>query len=275
MRIDRLGSLERPRRLPATLLGQYAGHVGDWFRLQHQVQLLVLLGMHDRAARSAIRRMTDAGLLEPERRDGQAGHRLTELARQRIADSGEQIFGRPTRGALQDGWLLVSVSVPERERERRHQLRSRLERLGLGGLGNGLWVGPAHRRPAVQAAVIAVAHPGEVDLFHAAYLGPDKALVARAWDLEGMQRQARAFLEQARPLLRRRRWDGEGAFVAYTLSLHRWRMLPVLDPGLPLDALPRPWATEQAAEVFLELRDRLEATAVDFVVALTSGGDPS
>lgn len=270
MRIDRLGSLERPRRLPATLHGQYAGYVEGWFRLQHQVQLLVLLGMHDRAARSAIRRMAEAGLLEPQRRDGQAGHRLTDLARRRIAESAEQIYRKPTRAELGDGWVLVSVSVPERERERRHQLRTRLERLGLGGLGNGLWLGPAHRRAAVQAAVDAVAQPGEVDLFHTTYLGSAKALVARAWDLEGMQRQARAFLAEARPLLRRRRWDGEGAFVAYTLALHRWRMLPVLDPGLPLEVLPRPWATEQAAEVFLELHDRLEATAVAFVLALTS-----
>ncbi|MGD9754453.1 MAG: PaaX family transcriptional regulator C-terminal domain-containing protein [Acidimicrobiia bacterium] len=272
MRVDRLGTEQRPRRLPATLVGQYGAAVGGWFRLQHQVRLLVELGMHDRAARSAIRRMTESGLLVSENRDGHAGHRITEQGWDRIAASVPVIFNRPTRGSLDDGWLLVCTSIPEAERDRRHRLRSRLERLGLGGMGNGLWVGPSHRCDAVLAAVALDARPGEVDVFSGVYLGQPRALVQRAWDLEITQTMAAAFVRQNRGLLRRKRWTDDAAYVAYTLALHQWRMVPLLDPGLPLEVLPKPWAAEQAADVFLELRDRLEAPAVRYVQAVTTSG---
>ncbi len=36
--------------------------------------------------------------------------------------------------------MLVSFSVPEHERDRRHVLRSRLSWLGFGNLSNGLWI---------------------------------------------------------------------------------------------------------------------------------------
>ncbi|MCA9712365.1 MAG: hypothetical protein KDK70_41400, partial [Myxococcales bacterium] len=158
------------------------------------------------------------------------------------------------------------------ERDRRHRLRSRLERLGLGGMGNGLWVGPAHRCDAVLAAVALDARPGEVDVFSGVYLGQPRALVQRAWDLEITQTMAAAFVRQNRGLLRRKRWTDDAAYVAYTLALHQWRMVPLLDPGLPLEVLPKPWAAEQAADVFLELRDRLEAPAVRYVQAVTTSG---
>ena len=44
---------------------------------------------------------------------------------------------------LTDGWVLLSFSMPEEERDKRHVLRSKLMWLGLGNVSSGLWIGPA------------------------------------------------------------------------------------------------------------------------------------
>ncbi|MEZ5263398.1 MAG: hypothetical protein R2755_16920 [Acidimicrobiales bacterium] len=139
-------------------------------------------------------------------------------------------------------------------------------------MGNGLWVGPAHRCDAVLAAVALDARPGEVDVFSGVYLGQPRALVQRAWDLEITQTMAAAFVPAepgpaaAQALDRRRRLRGLHAGPAPVAHG------AAAGSGPAARGAARPWAAEQAADVFLELRDRLEAPAVRYVQAVTTSG---
>jgi phenylacetic acid degradation operon negative regulatory protein len=53
--------------------------------------------------------------------------------------------------------------------------------------------------------------------------------------------------------------------VDYTSVLDRWRRFPYLDPGLPVELLPSGWEGRAAADLFFELRERLELPAVRHV----------
>ena len=80
-----------------------------------------------------------SGAARGRRRRLRAVRRRPELLR----DGDARIFGRRAR-RRSDGWLLVVFSVPETERDKRHQLRSPLTRLGFGTVAPGVWVAPGH-----------------------------------------------------------------------------------------------------------------------------------
>ncbi len=89
------------------------------------------------------------------------------------------------------------------------------------------------------------------------------------WDLPPLRARYDEFLARYQPVLtgyrRRRAVDPRAAFADYVRVLTDWRRLPYADPGLPLAILPRGWSGVRAAEVFLDLRDRLASPARTFV----------
>jgi phenylacetic acid degradation operon negative regulatory protein len=53
--------------------------------------------------------------------------------------------------------------------------------------------------------------------------------------------------------------------------LTAWRRLPYLDPGLPLEHLPREWKGVRAGELFAELDDVLRKPADQHAHAILRG----
>ncbi len=138
-------------------------------------------------------------------------------------------------------------SVPEAERDKRHQLRRTLSWLGFGTVASGVWIAPAHLQSATSEALESVQLSRYVDLFRGDYLAfrPEREQVAAWWDLDGLEQMYEQFVAGYAPLLgrwqRRRRDDDAAAFADYVGVVTRWRRLPFLDPGLPPDLLPDRW----------------------------------
>jgi phenylacetic acid degradation operon negative regulatory protein len=169
--------------------------------------------------------------------------------------------------------VLAIFSVPEAERDKRHQLRSRLAWLGFGTVAAGVWVAPGHlvdeTRDLLQRQCLA----DYVDLFradHAAF-GDVAEKVAQWWDLDRLRALYDEFLLRYHPVLsrhrRRRTTDPRTAFADYVPALTDWRRLPYLDPGLPPELLPARWPGLRAAETFFALRELLTEPAHAFVDA--------
>lgn len=271
-------SSSRPRTLIMDVAGAYMRPAGGWFPVAALVELMAQLGVDDQATRSAVSRITKRGLLAAETRAGVRGYRLTDLALPRLADAERRIFDHRGPAELADGWVLVSFSVPEHERDKRHQLRSRLEWLGFGNLSSGLWLAPARTWPALQDDIERMAMDKYVTAFRADHLGlenlPD--LVQRCWDLGELRVMYDDFLTATEPLQRRwarrrREPHGEQAFLDYTLTLYRWRKFPYLDPGLPTGVLPPGWEGARAARLFFGLHERLAPAAHAHVHAVVTG----
>ncbi|MBW8485848.1 hypothetical protein K1Y72_25950 [Actinomadura sp. PM05-2] len=251
--------------------GAYMRPLGGWFAIAKIVQLMSELDVDEAATRSALLRMRRKGLLEPERRRGARGLRLTDHALDALADTERRIYGprRPTY--LGDGWVLVSFSVPENERAKRHVLRSQLSWLGFGNLSNGLWMAPRRMTDELRTTVARLGFERYVLVFEAQYAGFQElaALVGDAWDLAELAGLYAEFVDWCAPIAEHWERDPGGdaarAFVDYTLALYHWRKFPYLDPGLPRDLLPPDWAGHRAAELFFGLRERLEPLALDHV----------
>lgn len=252
----------QPRQLIVTLYGLYAREHGSWLSIAAVVRLMAALGVDEPAVRSSISRLKRRGLLDARRVDGVAGYALTEVAQQILADGDARIFGR-RRAAEADGWLLVVFSVPESERDKRHQLRSQLTRLGFGTVAPGVWVAPGHLAGDAAEMLRRRDLAGYVELFRGATLalGEVRENVARWWDLVALHARYAEFLDRHEPV-RSRVPAGAGrqpdqAFADYARLLTDWRRLPYADPGLPLELLPADWNGARAADLFDELRGRL------------------
>lgn len=259
-----------PRMLIMDVCGAFLRGIGGWIPVGRLVGLMAELGVEEQATRSAVSRMRQRELLVAEVRDGQRGYRLSEPGISRLQQSDKRIFSRPRRSTVAEGWVLVSYSIPEDERDKRHQLRSRLEWLGFGNLSSGLWLAPRWLESEVEQMVKGLGYDEYVTVFEAHHLGfePLEDLVARCWRLDELREMYREFIAVAQPVARRARSarvDSRSAYVEYTPILHQWRKFPYLDPGLPPELLPKGWEGERAADLFFEIRDRLERPARRFV----------
>lgn len=268
-----LGTAGRPRRLIFTLLGGYWEVLGDWVRLRVLVGLLEDLGLTTKAARAATDRLVEQGMLSRERRDGEAGLVFTPAMVARIEQRSRRIFVHREPARLVDGWLLVSYSLPESERDRRHLLRSGLEQLGFASMGAGQWLAPAWLKTDVVELGRNLGVADQMTLFVGQFegFGHLRDLVERCWDLPALGAQYREFVQLQGPQLAKLRLapavDPLQAYVSYTMALHTWRIMPVLDPSLPAEVLPADWPGNQAADLFFELRKLLYPAAREYVEA--------
>jgi phenylacetic acid degradation operon negative regulatory protein len=252
-----------------TLFGLYARLDDNWLPIGALVSLLADLGVDGPAARSSISRLKRRGILTGERRAGVAGYSLAEPTLRLLAEGDVRIF-QHDRAALDDGWVIVVFSVPESDREKRHELRTTLTRLGFGTVTAGVWVAPGHLSGPVREAVERRGLSAYVDVFAGRHLAfGDLTTKARQWwNLTELAELYDDFL---------RRYDGLppaatplDAFRTYVPMLTQWRRLPYRDPGLPLELLPPGWNGVAAGQVFDTLHKELRPAADEHALKVIS-----
>ena len=179
-----------------------------------------------------------------------------------LAEGDVRIFER-VRAVAADGWLVVVYSVPESEREKRHELRSSLVRLGFGAAAPGVWVAPGNLAAETRRTLHRRGLSDYVDIFTGDYLafGDLRSKVRQWWDLDELSQLYTDFLRRYRPTLGQLRPTPLEAFQTYVPMLTEWRRLPYRDPGLPLSLLPPGWTGVTAGALFDELNQALGAPA--------------
>lgn len=255
----------QPGQLIVTLYGLYGRDESNWLSVAALVRLMGELGVDSQAVRSSVSRLKRRDTLRSLAVAGSAGYSLSPAALEVLRDGDARIF-QARRAVLADGWVVVVFSVPESERERRHELRTQLSRLGFGTAAPGVWVAPAQLARETARVLARTGLDRYVDMFRADHLGFAglAVKVAQWWDLDELAAQSAAFTALYRPvadrLARRTASDAE-AFRQYVPMLTTWRRLPYLDPGLPLELLPAGWSGEAATELFAELNEALREPA--------------
>src|SRR5579884_4907 len=252
----------KPPRLLLTLLGDY------WWRCTEQlpsaalVALLAEFGVSDVAARAALSRLVQHGLLVTSKRgrhtfyglSGRAAHILDEGVR-RIFSFG--LSSRPWDGT----WSMVAFSVPEKNRQLRYILRDRLRWLGFSPLYDGLWVSPYDRlsEAADQLAELSIT---TITMLRATTTSntPKAGLPQRAWNLDALREQYQQFIAvilQIRTHLKKMQLSPEEALRMRTQAMDLWRSFPALDPDLPVELLPSDWPRKRARQLFITTYDEL------------------
>jgi phenylacetic acid degradation operon negative regulatory protein len=251
--------------LITTIFALYARAEHNWLSVAAVVRLMADLGVDGQAVRSSISRLKRRGVLHSRRHEGAAGYCLDGPTLEVLAEGDVRIFER-VRAAADEGWVVVVFSVPESEREKRHELRTSLTRLGFGTAAPGVWVAPSHLATETRRTLQRCGLAGYVDIFTGGYLafGDLRAKVREWWDLDELTTLYADFLRRHRPL-RDRIAAGvptpRSAFQMYVPMLTEWRRLPYRDPGLPLSLLPPDWHGVTAGALFDELNRALRGPA--------------
>lgn len=262
-------SVPRSQQLLVTIFGLYARETGDALPVSAIVEMLGELGIEAAGVRSSVSRLKRRGVLESRREHGLSLYAIAPGSRQIFVDGDARIY-HPTRAEVGDSWLMAIFSVPESERAKRHVLRSELTRLGFGVVTSGVWIAPVKVREQTQQRIARLGLDHYVTLFSADYLDPAElaARVSEWWNLDELDSLYTDFVEQHEAMLQH--WQdelatpeaaeqngklGRAAFVDYIPMFTRWRRLPYLDPGLPLELLPNGWNGQVAGALFASLRN--------------------
>ncbi len=267
----------RPRSQILYIYGGFVRRLGGWLRVSTLLDLMADLGVEPQAVRAAVTRMKSGGLLSSSRRGGVAGYALTPKAWQILEEGDRRILTAREPASLVDGWVLLIFSVPESQRDKRHQLRSQLSWLGFGTIASGAWIAPRRLRPEVESTLTRAGLLDYTERFDVSYGGVEasRRLARKCWDLPGLGSMYSRFAERWEPVLER--WFNSGedasasaAFRDYVSLVAEWRRLPFLDPGLPTEVLPEGWEGEKAKWIYFALIGRIDELALGYVKSTAS-----
>lgn len=243
-----------------------------WIAVATLIKLLREMDIEGSAVRSALSRLKRRGVLISESRDGTAGYALSETARRAFDTGDSRVLER--RNPEEHGrWVLVAFSIPEKSRDLRYRLRSRLTGVGFGQVTGGLWIAPASLRADAELAIDSLGVGSYVHLFEADHLNNHSAQSSSVdmwWDLPTIEENYQQFI-QAFSGVRLTFESGQElvtpaiAFQNYTQILTAWRPLPYLDPGLPNSLLPSQWNGTTATQLFFYFHDLMATAAQNYV----------
>ncbi|WP_426303337.1 PaaX family transcriptional regulator C-terminal domain-containing protein [Arthrobacter sp. R-11] len=259
-----------------TVIGLYLRDAGGWLPASAFLRLMEALEVPAAVTRTALSRLKKKAVLEQQPRDGVAGYGLTPDAATMLSRGDSRIFA-PQAMADGDRWCLVSFSIPETEREKRHQLRRRLHWTGCGTVAAGLWIAPAFRQAEIVEVLDGLGLRDQATLFitDTPMPGADRTggslreAAAQWWDLDAVAALHRDFIGEWAAILDPSARHGSppsaGAFAAYVRCIDSWRVIPYLDPGLPPEFLPGDWPGKEGIGVFERMRAVHSGPSADFV----------
>jgi phenylacetic acid degradation operon negative regulatory protein len=261
------------RSLLLTVLGEFVHprHTPVWTATL--LDALGAVGVEEKSARQALTRTASEGLLASSRHGRRVLWELTPAGGELLDEGTRRIYGFMREPHPWDGrWLVLSLPIPESQRQLRHRLRTRLTWLGLGSPTSGLWVSPdAGKCEAVHDVVreLGLEERAFAWVGPASGIGDESALLAGAWQLADVEERYVAFLEAFRS---REAHTSADAFVAQVELVQAWRRFPFLDPDLPERMLPARWPRRRAHELFHARHAEWEAPARAWFAGLEAGG---
>ncbi|NPC98722.1 PaaX family transcriptional regulator C-terminal domain-containing protein [Nocardioides sp. zg-DK7169] len=258
-----------------TVVAEAIGPAGGWLSAASLVALMREVGVPAERTRTALTRLKAKGLLESEQRERGAGYRLSAEGRAQVARS-ERRLHHPRAMAAGDRWCVISFSVPEKDRDVRHQLRRGLSGIGCGTVSGALWICPGFLADEVEEVVAELGLDGRVTVFLVDEIRgttPPPEAIARWFDLAGLRAAHEQFLAAHADALTSYAADPtpRTAFATWTRVLDAWRPIPYLDPGLPAFTLPEDWPGQRSIELFLRLRAALREPATSYVASVAAG----
>ena len=245
------------RSLLLTVLGEFVHprHSPVWTATL--VRSLRVLGVEEKSARQALNRTANEGLMTSTRHGRRVQWELSSSGADLLEEGTRRIYGFMSERRPWDGrWLILTMPIPESQRQLRHRLRTRLTWLGLGSPASGLWISPdATKQRAVHEVIRDLGLESQAFAWtgSAAGLGDEQRLLGDAWDLDSVEDR---YLEFIGAFESREAESRTEAFVAQVRIVQEWRRFPFLDPDLPRELLDHDWPGPRAAAAFHDRHGR-------------------
>jgi phenylacetic acid degradation operon negative regulatory protein len=244
------------RSLLLTVLGEFVHPRSQRVWTATLLEALGALGVEEKSARQALTRLAGEDLLVSSRHGRRVSWSLTPSGAALLAEGRSRIYGFMRERRPWDGrWLVLSVPIPETQRQLRHRLRTRLTWLGLGSPTSGLWVTPDDRLADEVRAVVrdlGLEEQAFAWVGAAGGIGSEERLLVEAWELADVEERYVAFLDD---FASRVPDSPEEAFVSQVEMVQEWRRFPFLDPDLPGELLDHDWPGPRAAAAFHDRHD--------------------
>jgi phenylacetic acid degradation operon negative regulatory protein len=250
----------QPQDLVVTMLGTYVRPFARTVWSGGLVELLGEFGFSDGAARAALTRLVRRDLIARERSGRLVHYRLTPRCERLLIEGDGRIFAFGRLPADAGPWTVLWHQIPEDRRLERTRLGRRLRFLGFGSVQDSVWVAPHDHSSEVAELLGELEVAGFASVFVASLRdGPGlPAMVARAWDLSGLEERYGAFCSGFEPYVSASLGDQQ-AFMVRTRLMHAFRAFAQLDPELPDELAPLSSSRERAAEIFDALYNGLAA----------------
>jgi phenylacetic acid degradation operon negative regulatory protein len=254
----------RAKSLIVTIYGDALMPRGGSCWLGSLIGLVEPLGLSERMVRTAVYRLSQDNLLTSEQEGRRSYYALTAEGRRQFESAQRRIYALPER-SWDGGWLFVLLGdeVPTGKRD---ALKRELTFQGFATLAPMLFAHPGAEAGPARRSIAAhgledFALTLQATSAEAATLTPLRRIVARAWDLDAMDAQYRAFLEHFQPVMALVAGGVQPtpaeAFLLRTLLIHDYRRILLRDPGLPPELLPKDWsgiaANTLAADLYRHL----------------------
>ncbi len=279
-----MDSMKRPpartQFLVFTLFGDYILPRGGTIWTSDLLHLLELLGVTERAARSALSRMSRKGWLKAQREGRRSRYSLTARGWSLLEGGGQRIFEPPFIDW--DGlWHVVVYSLPEKKRGLRRALRQQLAWLGFGRLAPATWVSPHNRKIELENLFNELSVQKHVELFSGMRVGPstEQNLIEQCWNLPELEAQYQEFICHYWPEYEQCKTQENGnsdlspdeCFVRRFWLTYDFQPFPRKDPNLPATLLPPNWIGLTARQFFDEYRQLLGIYANQFIDEVVKG----
>ncbi|MCR2799466.1 PaaX family transcriptional regulator C-terminal domain-containing protein [Microbacterium sp. zg-Y818] len=217
------------------------------------------LGVKQPAARAALVRMTQDGILEVSRAGRRTSHALASRGAELVREEAGWLrrFGR-IEPEWDGCWSVLMFSIPEAERALRHRARAILRWSGYAPLYDGVWISPTG---SVEDTTAQLRAAGVLDVTSLraplAMTSTDGPL--RAWGIAAVRQEYARFLDR---LAAGPRTEAGGAALATRTDLMLdWQAFRHIDPGHPARLLPADWPRAAARGVFVRTYDALGESA--------------
>jgi phenylacetic acid degradation operon negative regulatory protein len=267
----------QPQDLVVTMLGTYVRPFARTVWSGGMVSLLGEFGFSDAAARAALTRLVRRGLIARVRTGRLVHYRLTPRCERLLIEGDGRIFTLGRLPADAGPWTVLWHQIPEERRLERTRLGRRLRFLGFGSVQDSVWVSPHDHRSEVAdlLAELGVAGYGTVFVASVGSGAGLPALVARAWDLTGLEERYDAFCSEfSRYLGLEVSLRDRDAFQVRTRMTHLYRGFAQLDPELPDELAPLSAPRKHAAEIFDALYSSLAPSSQRHFDASTRDAAP-
>lgn len=253
------------------------------------IALLAPLGLSERLVRTAVFRLAQDDWLEALAHGRRSDYQLTPAGRLRFIEASRQIYANAP-APWDQRWRLITVTGALAPDERERLCRALLWH-GFGELGGDCFVHPSADLSSIFESLAAeglapllgrllplvAANP------QLSASGKDADLVARAWNLQDLDRAYQSFVHSYTPILQQWQRGGDAldagsAFLIRSLLIHDYRRLLLRDPQLPGELLPPHWAGHEARHLCRALYGLLLPAAeqhLDRHLRLADGQTPS
>ncbi len=256
-----------------TIFGDSLAPRGGVVSLGGLIELAAPFGLTERLVRTSVARLAQDGWLVARRHGRRSEYRLTSHGREQFAEATQRIYGSgPTSWDGQ--WTLLVV--PPNGGPRRDALRDGLRWLGFGQLSPGVFAHPNSNLEQAREGFRGLGVPADAILLRSCSdnAAVDRAVVASGWDLGGLTRRYRRFVDSFSAveshLTSHPRLSPVAAFVIRTLLVHEYRKIHLQDPLLPPALLPEGWIGSSAYELCAKLYTKVFHAAEEFLSTTAS-----